>query len=76
MGVSISTNAWGSIGLGLGLLVLAALMYKLSPRIFRTVERAAGGRPMRGRWIQTRGGPLLLAVFGIVLIIGGIVHLA
>ena len=73
---TINSNPYITVLLGVACLVLSIIMYVLSPRINSRVRKTVGAnRPFRFEQIQTKGGPLLLLLFGLVLIVGGLIHI-
>jgi hypothetical protein len=66
----------GDLGLGAVLIFLAVVLYRTAPRIEEAAQRAwFPNRQLEGRRVRTVGQPGLIAGFGAVCLVAGMLHL-
>jgi hypothetical protein len=66
----------GDLGLGVVLIAVGVVLYRSAPRLEEAVRRAwYPNRDVEGRRLRTVGEPLVIAGFGGVCLVAGLLHL-
>ena len=57
------------LGLGLGLLLVSALLFRAKSKLY---DKLSSKVNLKNRDLVEKGGPILLGVFGVILVVGSI----